>query len=421
MKIGIHKGEACKVKITVQVGREAVDQRFAEVLADFQKSVSLPGFRSGKAPADMVEKKFSKEIHEEVLKSLVPEVYHQAVAEKKLSPVSLPTVSDIEMERGKSLSFTAEFEQTPEVPLKNYKGIALKKEPEEVSADDLEKGMQSLLESKAELAPVLEPRGVKQGDFVMTDIEIWQNGEYKPGKKGILLYVEPNDADDFYEKIVGAQIDEVREISQAMSPEEKAQGLVGWKPHYKIWIRGIQEKKLPALDETLAKSFGKASVDELREAVRQDLVAYKQSESKGKMKNELFQKLIEATDFTLPVSLIEKQKEKLVDQARKQYMKAGVGEPKFLAEKDTIEKEASVRARDQVKLYFILQTVAEREGIEADENELERRLTSLSDQSKRPIEEVRRVFEDDLRESLREEKTIEFLLDNAKLEAETKH
>jgi trigger factor len=241
MKSSVKKVKDCRVRLSVEVEPERFEDRYKEVLRDFQKAANLPGFRGGKAPLDMVEKRYAKEAEEETLKALIPEAYHQCVAEAKLSPVSLPSISDVKLERGKKLAFAAEFEQEPEFKLKDYKGIKLRKVASDVPEDEVEKAMQSLAESRAEMTPLLEPRSVKAGDFVVSDIEVWQDGKYTPGRKGVLLYVESNPEDDFFDKIIGANVHEVREVSADPSPEEKAKGIVGRRPFYKVWVRGIKE------------------------------------------------------------------------------------------------------------------------------------------------------------------------------------
>ena len=404
MKSAVKKIKNCKMKLTVEVEPELVEGRFQEVFRDFQKAVSLPGFRQGKAPSDLIEKKFLKEAQEEVLKSLIPEAYHRSVASQKLSPVSLPSISEIQVERGKKLSFSAEFENSPEFSLKNYKGIKINKPSTEVSADEVEKGFASLLDSRAELVQVAVARPAAQGDFVIADVEVWKDGAYVEGRKGTLLSVEPHPGDDFFEKIIGANINEVREIS------------IEEKPAYKIWVRNLKEKKLPEVNEEFAKSFGKDTIEELKTAVRKDIAAYKLSESHEKMKHDLFDRLLALVEFEVPEGLVEKQKEKLLDQAKKEFERMGRLNGRMEDEMKKVEGDASVKAKEQVKLYFILQKVAELESVEADEVELEKKLTALAEESKRPLDEARRVFEDDLRESMREKQTVEFLLANAKLE-----
>ncbi len=405
MKTVLKKIKECRVKLIVEVEPELVENRFQEVLRDFQKAASLPGFRAGKAPFDLIEKKFYKEAHEEVLKSLIPEAYHQSVLSQKISPVSLPSISDIQMERGKKLTFSAELDRSPEFSLKNYKGIKIVKPSMAVSAEDVEKGMASLLDSRAELVEVVAPRAVAKGDFVVADVEFWKDGSYVPGQRGVLLFVEAHEADDFYEKILGAQVGDVREICIDEN-----------KPAYKIWVRGLKEKKLPVLDDEFAKSFGKETVDELRESVRKDIAHYKKSDAFERMKHELFEKLLSLTDFAVPEGLVEKQKEKLIAQAKQQVTRMGLTNGQLDEQLKKAQEEAAGKAGEQVKLYFILQKITETEKIEVDESELEHRLQALADESKRPLEEARRVFGDDLRESMRESRTIDFLLANAKLE-----
>lgn len=269
------------MKLLIEVEAKRVEDRFQEILKDFQRGVTLPGFREGKAPFDLIEKKFTKEAEEEVLKSLIPEAYHQSVVTHKLSPVTLPSIADIKLERRKSLTFSAEFERTPEFSLKNYKGIKIQKIPSEVS---------------------------------------------------------------------------------------------------------------------------------------RELAAHQRTESYEKMRENLFMKLLSLASFSIPDGLVEKQKERLIEQARRQYEKSGLSSEQFEQQKDNREREVAEKARNQVKLYFILQRIADQEDVEIDEIELEQKLTALSVQSKQSIEEVRRVFEEDLRESMREAKTVEFLLANAKLE-----
>ena len=404
MKSNLKKVAGCKARMTVEVEAQRVEDCFQEIFRGIQRAARLPGFREGKAPFDLVEKKFSKEAEEEVLKSLIPEAYHQAVEKQKVDPVSLPSISEIKMNRGKALTFTAELELRPEFSLRGAKGIRLKRQSAEVTEEEVEKGLTTLLDSRADLVPLVAPRPVQRGDFIVADLEIWKDGQYAPGKKGVLLYAEPAGEDDFFEKIIGAQVDEVREVLSA------------GKPHYKVWVREVKEKKVPLLDEEFAKGFGKETAAELRDAVRKDLVTYKRSESFSKMRAELFSKLLAMASFDVPVGLVEKQKERLLEQARRELQQKGLTKDQIESQKERMDSEAAQRAVEQVKIYFILQKVAADEHIEADEIELEKKLSALSAESKRPMEEVRRLFEDDLRESMRESKTVDFLVANAKLE-----
>src|SRR3990167_8302782 len=164
MKASLKRLKDCRMKLFVEVEADLVEHRFQEVLRGFQRAARLPGFREGKAPFELIEKKFSEEAKEEVLKSLIPEAYHQSVRTQKVSPVSMPSIVDIRFERNKKLTFTAEFDQSPEVPIKNYKGVRLEREPAEVTGTDVEKAIDSLLNPRAAFVPVEEARPVREGD-----------------------------------------------------------------------------------------------------------------------------------------------------------------------------------------------------------------------------------------------------------------
>ncbi len=404
MKSNLKKLKDWKVALQVEVDADHVEHHLQSVLKEMQKKAVLPGFREGKAPIELIEKKFMKEAEEEALKSVIPEAYQQSLAQHKLAPLSLPSISEIKFERGKKLTFSAEFERTPDISVKNYKGLRIQKVPTEVKPDEIEKGLLSLLDAKAQLVPVEETRPVQKGDFLAADIEIWKENQYVPGRTNVVVVVEPTEGDNFYEQVVGAQVGEVREVS------------VNQKPAYKIWVRQIQQKKLPALDDVFAQGFGKTDLRELREAVHKDLAAHKKSESFSKMREELFEKLLGTASFAAPQGLVDRQKQHLIDQLRNQSLRRGMTEGQFESEKKQIEGEAEIKARRQVQLYFILQKVAQCEGITADEAEVTKRIEALAEESKRSLEEVRHTFEEDIRESTKESQTVDFLLAHAKLE-----
>ncbi len=404
MKINLKRAKDCKVQMSVEVDAQTVEIRYLEIMKEFQRAARIPGFREGKAPVELVEKRYKDEARDEVLKSLIPEIYHQSIETEKLSPVSLPKISEVKYERGQKLAFYAEFEESPEISLKNYKGISLKRESSEVSADEIEKGIQSFLESRATFDAVLEIRSIQQSDFIVADVEIWKDGAYRPGRNGVLIAVEQNEGDDFYQKVVGAKPEDAVEVSR------------DGQPYTRLKIKSIQKKNVPVLDDELAKAVGRQSAAEIREAVQKELGSYKQSDSMEKMKQQLFQKLLKSANFALPESLIERQKERLIEQTQRRFAQMGTAEENWKSELPELEKESLEKAKEQVKLYFILNRIAELEKIELDEAELELKLKSLCEQSGRPLEEVRRVFEEDLRESLREKKTVDFLIANAKFE-----
>lgn len=419
MKSTLSRLQGCRMKISVEVEPDSVEQRYQEVLKQIQRAANLPGFRQGNAPLDLVEKRFAREVEDETVKVIVPEAYHRACAKEKASPVSLPSITDVKFERGKKLTFLAEFDAAPDFSLKNYKGIKVKRPSIEVTADDVRKAIDSLLESRAELVPIVEPRAVRQGDFILSDIEIWENDKYVPGRKGVLLYAEPGGTDDFCEKVVGANVGEVREITADLPAEDKAKGLVGRRPAYRVWVRGVREKRVPELDEAFAKAFGQESVEALRDAVRKDLGRHKASESQRAMRDQIYDHLLKSVKFDVPQTLVDKQKQRLLEQARREAHQAGIDAKRLEMEMARLEEEARRRGLEQVRLYFILQRVAAAESIDADEEELEQRLQAIVLESKRPLEEVRRVFEEDLHESLRERKTVDFLVANAKFEETT--
>lgn len=415
MKSSVKKQKDGKIRLVVEIEPELVETRYREVLKDFQRQARLPGFREGKAPMELVEKKYSKEAEEELLKSLIPEAYHRTIREKNMSPVTLPSISEIKLERGKKLTFAAEFEETPEVSIKNYKGIKLKRSSADVTDADVEKAFGELLDAHAELVGLAEPRAVREGDAVTADVEPWEKGAYSAARSGVLLQIDKGGEDDFLEKMVGASVGDSREITRpAKEGDEHARN--GRVPYVRVHVRAIQEKKRPARDDEFAKRFGKENLADLTAALRKELSSRKHAESVRQMKTELYQKLLTMVSLTPPVGVVERQRERLEEQVRREAERAGL-KPEAIEMQIARGRQTTLdEASRQVKLYFILNKISETEDITADEAELEHRLEALARDSQRPMDEVRNVFGEDLRESMREQKTVDFLIANAQFD-----
>ncbi|MEI8345194.1 MAG: trigger factor family protein, partial [Candidatus Omnitrophota bacterium] len=190
MKCKVEKIDECRVRLSVEVESEPVEVFYQEVLSHFHKDAKIAGFRDGKAPVEMVEKKYAAQVEEETLKNAIPTFYHQILEKEHIDAVSMPEIANIRYDRGKRLTFTAEVDKAPDVKLKLYKGIKVNRPAEEVTEAELDKAMTSIIDSRAEFVSVEPARAVQKGDYILADVEIWQKDRYEPGKKNALLSVE---------------------------------------------------------------------------------------------------------------------------------------------------------------------------------------------------------------------------------------
>lgn len=414
MKFQLKKIKDCRHSLKVEVEPARIEARFDEVLKEFQKKATLKGFREGKAPLDLVKATFAKEADEEVVKSLVGETYYACVRESKITPVGLPDIKDLKMERGKRLSFTAEFDGVSDFSVRSYRGIKLVRKKEAVTDADLDKTLAGLRETRAELEAVALIRPVQEGDVVRCDVEVHKEGAYKPAQRGVLIAVDRSRTHaDLCGQITGVQVDETREITADFSEEEKAQGLIGRKPLYRLTVREIQTKKLPAADDAFAATFGKTTIDELKTEIRRDMELMRQHESDERLRSEIYEILLKANDIVVPESLVLRQRDRLLEQAG---MSASANGERQVA---AIDAEALDKARKQVKLYFILEKIADAERIEPADEEVQEEIRRQAERSGQSADEVREMYEEDIYQNLRHAKTTDHLLSHANVREET--
>ena len=349
MKSNIKKHKNCKRVVEVNLPPERVKDEFDRVYRDIQKAASVPGYRVGKAPRDLLELHYGKTAREEVIKNLIPETYGNILEQHKLDPIGYPDISDVKLDFKDGFYYKASIETRPEFSLKNYKGLKLKKKSTEVKEEDVQKNLESLREMHAQRVPK------KEG-------------------------------------------------------EEK-------------------EKVLPELDDEFAKDLGLENLEKLKEAVKDGLKKRLEQESQADLEMQIINQLVDGSNFEVPESLVNSEKERLVKDANNRiaYMQAiqKQQDPKkefALNDKDKKELEANAekQALRQIKAFFILDRIAQSEKIYLKQEELEQRIDQIAKQHKKTKEETRSQLEknhmlDEIAVNTRNAKVIEFLLKEAKV------
>jgi trigger factor len=410
VKHQLKKLKDCKRLLSVEVDGRRIEARFGEVLEEFRKRARLKGYREGKAPLDLVETTYREEVNEEVTRTLVSEAYHACLREANLAPVTAPVIRDLKLERGKRLAFSVEFEVRPDFSLRNVRGLKAVRPPRDVSDAEVERTLASLRESRAELVPVSLVRPAMEGDAVRCDIEIYKEGAWAPADRDVVLPLERDRLQpDFLEQILGAQPDEVREIQQDLSPEEKAQGLVGRKPYLRVTVKELKAKQLPELDDAFASSFGKENLEALRRDVREELLRIREAQGREAMREQIFAELLRLHDFEPPEGLVGRRVKQILEE---------LGPSTNGAARPEREAEARERAKRDIRLYFILERIAEKEKFTADPAVVEERVKRLAAETRHSEDEVREHFGADIAESLRQARTVEFLIENASVTEE---
>lgn len=413
--------EPCTTLFEIDVPKETVTEAFAEVYAEIAKVAQIPGFRAGKAPLDLVKKRHGADAREEVLKRLVPDAYRKALEEHKVDPLGLPDVSDVDFDEGKALLFKATVATKPKFTLKKYTGIAIKKKKAALDQADVAKTIENLRGINAKYDPI-EDRPVQMGDYVVSDLECFVDG--KPAHKkreNLWLAVEAESLiPGLNEKMVGMTRGEEREIDVVLPEKYPDKSIAGKKALYRVKAKEIKVRRLPALDDEFAKDLGKVDLAELRKAIATELEQRMAADSDIDVENQLLKKLIDDNAFPVPQGLVARQTELMVHDAHERLMAKGFKKEDLAKRDGEFAAKFKEDAARHVRLMFILDAIASAEHIEPQPADLEKAFGSIAERASQPVEKVRAYYEkeglvENLTEKIREEKTIRWLLDHAKI------
>ncbi|MBP9732852.1 MAG: trigger factor [Candidatus Omnitrophica bacterium] len=401
MKTNLKKIKDCRHELSIELDPQSVETAFQEVFTEIARKAKMPGFRPGKAPVSLIQTTFADTAKEEVAKKLVAEAYSGALEKHEVRAISYPSVRDLVLERGKKMTFVAEFESAPEVKLRKYKGLKIKKVQDAISDEDIDKVLQQFRDTRAVVKPLDAPRAAAVGDAVICDVEVVESGKMVQSKSGTTLVIAPAKEGQFsLEVLIGASVGDVREI-----PFEA-------ETTYRIKIQEVRARELPVLDDAFAQSFGKKDLNDLKEEVRRDLQGYRRHEAREKMQEEAYGKLLDENKFTVPESMVVRQEAKLWQDSTGSAPPAdAANDPKFKEAKEKIRE----RAERQVRLFYILEAIAEDAKVEVDDAEVERRIQEVAGQHQRDPQEVRERYADEIRHELRQGKSIDQVLAAAQM------
>jgi len=442
LKSKIKKPEDCQTLFEIEVSKEDVAKAFDQVYDEIGRSANIPGFRVGKAPQELVRKHYANDAREEVLKRLIPDSYRNALLQHKINPIGLPEISDVSFEADKELAFKAKVDTRPDFKLKDYKAIKLERKKAVVRDEDVAKTLEDLRGMNAKYTAV-EDRPVQMGDYVVSDLECFVDG--KPAHKkreNLWIFVDKDSlAPGLSEKMVGIQKGEERDIEvvlpappdqtnsntrrgPAMNSVESGIGgnknLAGKPARYHVKAKEIRERKLPDLDDEFAKDLGKKDLGELKSAVSSELEARAKASAELDLENQLLNKIINDNNFPVPSGLVARQLEFMVEDAKRHLIEKGFKKDELDKKDDEFRAKFKEDAVRRVRLLFILDEIARLENIEAADEDLKEAYRAIAARSGKTDEEVRSYYEkedlaESLRDRLREEKVIEFLLKSAEI------
>ena len=427
MKCKLEKTKnANEVEFEITIEAEKFEDAIKKVYFKSAKYFNIPGFRKGKAPMQIVEKYYGKEIfYEDAFNEVAGEALEEAVSENKVDIVSRPEVDIKQMEKGKDLIFTAVMQTKPEAQLGKYKGIEIPKIEYNVSEDDINHELEHMQEHNSRLISI-EDRPAENGDTVNIDFEGFVDDKaFDNGKaEDYDLELGSNTfIPGFEEQIVGMKIDEEKDIKVTFPEEYYEKSLAGKEATFKIKLHEIKKKELPKLDDEFAKDV--SEFDTLKE-LKDDIKAKKEKQNKDKEKYETEEAIVKAlcenVKVDIPSGMIETEVDRMVKDIENRLLYQGIKLDQYLKmvqkTKEDLRKEYEPQAQEGIKSRLAIEAVIKAEKIEATDKEIEDKIKEMAknygkenDEEFLKNENVRNY----IKEGIESEKAIEFLIKNAKI------
>jgi trigger factor len=432
VNISVENLAPCKKLVRVEVESKAVDEVFDSVTKEFQKQAALPGFRPGKAPRELVVKKYNAEITDEAKRKLIGENYRKALEEKKLNVIGYPDIEEITFGRGQNLQFAATVETAPEFELPEYKGLPAKREEKSVTDEDVERALKILAQQHTKFETA--QRELRMGDIAVVNYAGTSDGkpitETAPTARGLTekknfwLDIEPNAfIEGFAAQLIDAKAGEKRSVNVDFPADFVTKELQNKKGVFEVEILEVKEKILPPIDDEFAKKYGAENLDKLRAGVRQDLEnELKHSQSRS-IRAQTVRALLDRVQFELPETPVANVTRNVVYDHVREHTRRGIPREIIEEKKDEIYSSAAASAKERVKLTFLVQRIADKEKISVSQEDALTQARMISATHQIPLDQLlkdlqKRDAVQELFDQALHEKVLAFLENNAKIETE---
>jgi len=431
-----------KKRLRIEIPSDIIEKEIKDSLERVRQKSNLPGYRHGKAPMNLIEKRYGKQVEAEVLEKVIPEFYNKALKEADLKPVTMPVFDEkLNFQRNNPLNLSLTVEVMPKIENIDYTGIKAKDIPITVDESEVEHSLKNLQKQKA-LYEVAE-KEIEKDDLVTFDCvdgEIVGEETTPSLKEQILKLGNELLPVDIEEKLVGKKKGETVEITTTFGEDFRVKELAGKTAKAKIMIQEVKKKILPAIDDEFAKDIGFENISELREKIRGNIYKYKEEQAMKIQKAEILHKIIGTHDFEVPETMLGNELDSLI-------MQSGMSDEQYKAEAEDIQdadminttseeskpeqekksneeklSELKEKALRNVRASVIINTIGKKEGIMVTEDEVKERIHLIAKKLSAEPEAVINFYRtkdgslDGLRQMIFEDKVLDLLLSKAILE-----
>jgi trigger factor len=416
---------SCKQTIEITVPAAEVAQETERAVNALREKVRLPGFRPGKVPADLVRSRFAGDVREDVIRSLVPKHFQQRAEELSLKVVGTPDVRDVHFHAGEPLTFKADFEVLPEFELMDYSSLSAPYRQPEVTEEQVAQRLGELREQKAEFVNE-EPRPAVDGDYAVAALTRQGEHDASAGKEEqVVVVIGGEDTlEAFSANLRGLSPGEVKEFEVAYPDDYGEASLAGHSVRFHARLEAIRRKELPELNDEFAKDLGDfQTLEELRGEVRQALEREQESQAQLEAKGKLVEQLVGMHEFPVPEAFVDRQVQNRLEQYLRGLAARGADIENLKLDWAKIKESQKEAATREVKASLLLDRIADRENIGVTNEEVDREVKHLAQQSRQVVAVVRQRLEKEgalgrIASRIRNEKTLNFLFEHSRKVAE---
>ncbi|MBQ7668107.1 MAG: trigger factor [Clostridia bacterium] len=416
-----------KVKVEIIVSAEEFEKGVDQAFKKNASKINIPGFRKGKAPRNIIEKMYGKEImYNDAFDIVAPDAYENAIKENNLEVVSRPEVDITQIGDGKDLIFTAEVYVKPEVKLGDYKGLKVEKKVYNVSDADIDAEIESMRNKNARLITV-EDRALQDGDISNIDFEGFVDNVPFDGGKGTNFELTIGSGQfipGFEEQLIGMNIKETREINVKFPEEYHSKDLAGKDSMFRVTLNSIKTKEVPALDDEFVKDVSEFdTLAELKEDLKKKATERNTNRSKIELEDELFKMAAKNAEVDIPATMIDAEVDHMVSdydwRLQMQGMKLEMYLKMMNQDLNTFKAGFRESAEERVKVQLVIDKIAEEEKIEADEKEINEKIQKMAENYGQSVEDFSKNLREDDKKyiagDVKVQKVADFLVENAKI------
>jgi trigger factor len=414
----------CKKELLIEIPVDVVRREADTVTSQYARVARVPGFRPGHAPPSVVRSRFREDIRNEVVQSLLPKFFDNAVKEQKWSVVGQPRFQDLKFDEDNPLTCKVTFETYPEIELQPYKGLEVEEETPQLTESDIDQALDELRDHAATFE-VVSDRSAADGDYVTISYKGYDlkapAGPLVEARDVSLQLGGAETVAAFGENLRGSRPGEIREFEVTYPEDYRRRSLAGKTFHYRVEVQSIKQKVVPAADDELAKSVSEfATLEELRAKLRNDLMASARRRVEMAAREKLVEQLLHLHEFPVPEVMVEAQLDRKLQRMMAQLISQGIDPREAQVDWRKLREDSRSAAEKEIRASLLLSRVAEAEQLEVSEEEVDEIIREMAQEAHEPPATLKTRLTregdlDNLKSTRRNQKAIEFIYRNAQI------